>query len=58
MPGLKPAELADLLVDHQLALRSDRDAAALAAAEEESRMPLVDKARRLLALYVDRIVSH
>ncbi len=113
-PGLSSAELADLLVDHKLALRSERDAAialsgaiagimerrkplgdalrariakilrsanpslsedeataaslmigqilktvpALAAAEEDSRLSLVDEARRLLALYVDSIVSH
>ncbi len=110
--GLRPAGLADLLVDHKLALRSDRDAAialsgaitgvmerrkplgdalrariakilraanpslaedeataasvmigqilksvpALAAAEEESSLPLVDEARRVLALYVEHVV--
>ncbi len=112
-PGLRPAGLADLLVDHKLALRSDRDAAialsgaiagvmerrkplgdalgariatilrsanpsltedeataasvmirqilktvpALAAAEEESSLPLVAEARTVLALYVERIVG-
>ncbi len=109
-PGSSPAELADLLVDHKLGLRSDREAAlssaianiverrkplgdavrariaallrsanpsltedeataasvmigqilksvpALAAAEEESRLPLVEEARKLLALYVERVV--
>lgn len=112
-PGSSPAELADLLVDHKLGLRSDREAAeaalssaianiverrkplgdavrariaavlraanpsltedeataasvmigqilksvpALAAAEEESRLPLVEEARKLLALYIGRIV--
>jgi AcrR family transcriptional regulator len=30
---------------------------ALAAAEDESRLPLVDEARKLLALYIERIVG-
>ena len=112
--GSSPAALADLLVDHKLGLRSDREAAeaalssaiagiverrkplgdavrvriadhppfrqslpdpdeataasvmiaqilkgvpALAAAEEESRLPLVDEARKLLALYISRIAG-
>ena len=112
--GSTPAALADLLVDHKLGLRSDREAAeaalsgaiaaiverrkplgdavrariaailrsanpsltqdeataasvmigqilksvpALAAAEEESRLRLVDEARKLLALYIDRVVG-
>lgn len=109
-----PAALADLLVDHKLGLRSDREAAeaalssaiagiverrkplgdavrariaailrsanprltvdeataasmmigqilksvpALAAAEEGSRLPLVDEARKLLALYIGRLIE-
>ena len=113
--GSTPAALADLLVDHKLGLRSDREAAeaalssaiagiverrkplgdavrariaailrsanpspdrrteataasmmigqilksvpALAAAEEGSRLPLVDEARKLLALYIGRLIE-
>ena len=112
--GSTPAALADLLVDHKLGLRSDREAAeaalssaiagiverrkplgdavrariaailrsanprltvdeataasmmigqilksvpALAAAEEGSRLPLVDEARKLLALYIGRVIE-
>ncbi len=112
--GSSPAALADLLVNHKLGLRSDREAAeaalssaiasiverrkplgdavrvriaavlrsanpsltpdeataasvmigqilksvpALAVAEEESRLPLVDEARKLLALYLTRTIA-
>ena len=52
-PGLSPAELADLLVDYKLALRSDRDAvvdfSSSIAAIVERRKPLRHAVRREIA---------
>jgi AcrR family transcriptional regulator len=54
-PGLSPRELADLLVDHKLGLRSDREAAEAAlssaiASIVERRKPLGDAVRARIAL--------
>src|ERR1700733_10419755 len=52
-PGLSSAQLADLLVDYKLALRSDRDAvvdfSSSIAAVVERRKPLRDAVRREIA---------
>jgi AcrR family transcriptional regulator len=54
-PGSAPAALADLLVNHKLALRSDREAAAAAlsgaiAGVVERRKPLADALRARIAV--------
>jgi AcrR family transcriptional regulator len=53
-PGLSPAELADLLIDYKLALRTDRDAtialSSSVAGIVERRKPLADALRGRIAL--------